>query len=98
MFSGTLRENVDPLCHFTDEQVKDALQQVALGTKALTAEVGISGAGWSLGEKQLVSVISNQSHELCRLCARSAMLPRCRLSCHATGLSCSCSSQEAQGA
>ena len=55
MFSGILRENIDPLGHFTDEQVKDALLQVGLGSKVLDAEVGTSGAGWSLGEKQLVS-------------------------------------------
>jgi ATP-binding cassette, subfamily C (CFTR/MRP), member 1 len=55
MFSGTLRENVDPLCLYTDHEVRDALQQSGLGSKALGSAVGVSGAGWSLGEKQLVS-------------------------------------------
>jgi ABC-type multidrug transport system fused ATPase/permease subunit len=55
MFSGTLRENVDPLCLYTDHEVRDALQQSGLGSKALDSAVGVSGAGWSLGEKQLVS-------------------------------------------
>ena len=68
MFSGILRENVDPLGHFTDEQVKDALLQAGLGSKALDAEVGTSGEGWSLGEKQLVSA---------RVCSGGALHARC---------------------
>ena len=68
MFSGILRENVDPLGHFTDEQVKDALLQAGLGSKALDAEVGTSGEGWSLGEKQLVSA---------RVCSGGARHSRC---------------------
>ena len=55
MFSGTLRENVDPLCIYTDDEVRVALQQAGLGSKVLGSAVGVSGAGWSLGEKQLVS-------------------------------------------
>ncbi len=58
MFSGTLRENVDPLRLFSDELIADALQQAGLGSKALDAEVGTSGLGWSLGEKQLVSALA----------------------------------------
>jgi ABC-type multidrug transport system fused ATPase/permease subunit len=54
MFAGSLRENVDPLGEFADTQLKDALSQVGMGHKALDAVVGTSGAGWSLGEKQLV--------------------------------------------
>ena len=69
MFSGILRENIDPLGHFTDEQVKDALLQAGLGSKALDAEVGTSGAGWSLGEKQLVSA---------RACSGGVLHPCCK--------------------
>ena len=42
---------------FTDEHIKDALQQAGLGSKAVYAEVGTSGSGWSLGDKQLVSAM-----------------------------------------
>ena len=55
MFSGNLRENVDPLRLYSDDAVKDALLQAGLGSKKLDDDVGISGAGWSVGEKQLVS-------------------------------------------
>ena len=55
MFSGNLRENVDPLRLYSDDAVKDALLQAGLGSKKLDDEVGVSGAGWSVGEKQLVS-------------------------------------------
>ena len=56
MWSGTLRENVDPLGNYDDSCIKDALAQVGMAHKALDAEVGTSGAGWSVGEKQLVSI------------------------------------------
>jgi hypothetical protein len=55
MFSGTLRENVDPLRLYPDCDVMDALTQAGLGSKKLDDDIGVSGAGWSVGEKQLVS-------------------------------------------
>jgi hypothetical protein len=57
MFCGTLRENVDPMRLYSDEAVKDALVQAGVGGKSLDAVVGVSGQGWSIGEKQLVSSI-----------------------------------------
>ena len=54
MFCGTLRENVDPMLLYSDAAVRDALEQAGLQGKALDATVGISGQGWSIGEKQLV--------------------------------------------
>ena len=54
MFCGTLRENVDPLLLHSDSAVHDALEQAGLHGKALDAVVGVSGHGWSIGEKQLV--------------------------------------------
>jgi ABC-type multidrug transport system fused ATPase/permease subunit len=54
MFCGTLRENVDPMLLYSDAAVRDALEQAGLKGKALDATVGISGQGWSIGEKQLV--------------------------------------------
>ena len=54
MFCGTLRENVDPLLLHSDSAVHDALEQAGLHGKALDAAVGVSGQGWSIGEKQLV--------------------------------------------
>jgi hypothetical protein len=66
MFSGTLRENVDPLRLFSDELIVDALQQAGLGCKTLNDEVGTSGLGWSLGEKQLVSTLPLVVLQHCR--------------------------------
>ena len=54
MFCGTLRQNVDPFLLHSDSAVLEALQQAGLYGKALDAAVGVSGQGWSIGEKQLV--------------------------------------------
>jgi ABC-type multidrug transport system fused ATPase/permease subunit len=54
MFCGTLRENVDPMNSHPDHAVQDAINQAGLKGKALDAKVGVSGEGWSVGEKQLV--------------------------------------------
>ena len=49
--------NLSDLNTFEAGSVVDvaALQQAGLGSKVLGSAVGVSGAGWSLGEKQLVS-------------------------------------------
>jgi ABC-type multidrug transport system fused ATPase/permease subunit len=54
MFCGTLRQNLDPFLLHSDSAVHDALELAGLHGKALDAEVGVSGQGWSIGEKQLV--------------------------------------------
>ncbi len=73
MFSGILRENVDPLGEFTDAQIKAALSEVGMGHKSLDAAVGTSGAGWSLGEKQLVSGLVASCDAAISALSRAAM-------------------------
>ena len=58
MFCGTLRENVDPMRQYSDFAVQEAINQAGLVGKALGTEVGVGGEGWSIGEKQLVCLIS----------------------------------------
>jgi len=60
MFSGTLRENVDPFGHFTDDEIYDALDQVALKDFALglagqlDSKVKEFGTNFSVGQRQLI--------------------------------------------
>jgi ATP-binding cassette subfamily C (CFTR/MRP) protein 1 len=70
MFCGTLRENVDPLRVYSDAAVRDALEMAGLKGRALDAEVGISGNGWSIGERQLVGL----TRQPCLLCALPQLL------------------------
>jgi ABC-type multidrug transport system fused ATPase/permease subunit len=54
MFSGTLRENIDPFARYSDAEVANAIKECGLEGRALDATVGVSGENFSLGEKQLV--------------------------------------------
>jgi ABC-type multidrug transport system fused ATPase/permease subunit len=54
MFSGTLRENIDPFCRYSDAAVAKAVGDCGLEGRSLDATVGVSGDNFSLGEKQLV--------------------------------------------
>jgi ABC-type multidrug transport system fused ATPase/permease subunit len=54
MFSGTLRENIDPFFRYSDAAVAKAVQECGLEGRSLDAVVGVSGENFSLGEKQLV--------------------------------------------
>ena len=54
MFSGTLRENIDPFVRYSDAAVAKALRDCGLEGRSLDAVVGVSGENFSLGEKQLV--------------------------------------------
>jgi ATP-binding cassette subfamily C (CFTR/MRP) protein 10 len=54
MFSGTLRENVDPCAAYSDAEVAAALAECGLEGRSLLSAVGVSGENFSLGEKQLV--------------------------------------------
>jgi ATP-binding cassette, subfamily C (CFTR/MRP), member 1 len=62
MFSGTLRENIDPWGNFSDAEVSKVLKECGLEGRSLSAAVAVSGENFSLGEKQLVR--SNQSSAL----------------------------------
>lgn len=67
LFQGTLRDNLDPMGHFDDAQVHEALQRCGLATKTaassaekmwmakfqLAAEVSLDGENYSAGERQL---------------------------------------------
>ncbi len=54
MFSGTLRENIDPFCRYSNEAVANAIKDCGLEGRSLDCVVGVSGENFSLGEKQLV--------------------------------------------
>jgi hypothetical protein len=87
MFCGTLRENVDPMLMYSDAAVRDALEEAGLRGKALDATVGVSGQGWSIGEKQLV----------CSFTCVFLLMSRaraCRRLSLPSGVSCSRDSQE----
>jgi ATP-binding cassette, subfamily C (CFTR/MRP), member 1 len=63
MFSGTLRENLDPLELHSDEELNTVLNDVGLGPKGhavggLRGFVAGSGSKkWSVGQMQLVCLI-----------------------------------------
>jgi ABC-type multidrug transport system fused ATPase/permease subunit len=54
MFTGTLRENIDPWGKYSDAEVSMVLQDCGLEGRSLNAAVAVSGENFSLGEKQLV--------------------------------------------
>ena len=54
MFSGTLRENIDPFVRYSDAAVAKAVHDCGLEGRSLDAVVGVSGEKFSLGEEQLV--------------------------------------------
>ena len=59
VFSGTLRENLDPFGHYSDEQLWEALMDVHLRDKVAASQEGLSStiregtSFFSVGEKQL---------------------------------------------
>jgi ABC-type multidrug transport system fused ATPase/permease subunit len=60
LFSGTFRENIDPFCQFTDEQVTDALRRAHLSAlvaglaRGLTTSVHEGGSNLSVGQRQQI--------------------------------------------
>ena len=54
MFSGTLRENIDPFIKYSDHEVLSAIKECGLEGKTLETIVAVAGDNFSLGEKQLV--------------------------------------------
>ncbi|XP_042517058.1 ABC transporter C family member 3-like [Macadamia integrifolia] len=62
MFEGTLRNNLDPLEEYTDEQIWEALDKCQLGDEVrnkegkLDSTVTENGENWSMGQRQLVSL------------------------------------------
>nr|XP_017222385.1 PREDICTED: ABC transporter C family member 3-like [Daucus carota subsp. sativus] len=60
MFQGTVRSNLDPLEHYTDAQIWDALDKCQLGDQVKKMErkldsiVHENGENWSMGQRQLV--------------------------------------------
>ncbi|CAF1191662.1 unnamed protein product [Rotaria sp. Silwood1] len=62
LFSNTLRYNLDPFRHYTDEQLWDTLEAVQLKTKIdnlkdkLNTQIAEYGSNFSVGECQLICV------------------------------------------
>lgn len=62
LFNGTLRENIDILKEFTNEQIWEVMQKVSLSEKIETKEGGLDmlvkedGGNLSAGEKQLICI------------------------------------------
>ncbi|KAJ4977501.1 hypothetical protein NE237_002607 [Protea cynaroides] len=60
MFEGTVRNNLDPLEEYTDEQIWEALDRCQLGDEVrkkegkLDSAVTENGENWSMGQRQLV--------------------------------------------
>ncbi len=54
MFSGTLRENIDPFVRYSDAEIVQAIKDCGLTGRSLDCVVEVSGENFSLGEKQLV--------------------------------------------
>lgn len=56
MFTGTIRENIDPYKQFPDEKIWDALAKVKLKNviSDLDLPVEENGVGFSVGQKQLI--------------------------------------------
>eukprot|EP01017_Pseudomicrothorax_dubius_P039629 TRINITY_DN6101_c0_g1_i10.p1 TRINITY_DN6101_c0_g1~~TRINITY_DN6101_c0_g1_i10.p1 ORF type:complete len:320 (-),score=32.33 TRINITY_DN6101_c0_g1_i10:51-1010(-) len=61
LFTGTLRDNLDPLNAYSDHDLADALDKVGLSSSfeargGLTMSISEGGGNLSVGEKQLVSI------------------------------------------
>jgi ABC-type multidrug transport system fused ATPase/permease subunit len=60
MFSGTIRENLDPLGEFSDEECQVALEHVTADTPragwSLSKEIDFGGRNLSQGERQLMGI------------------------------------------
>ncbi|XP_059666527.1 ABC transporter C family member 3-like [Cornus florida] len=60
MFEGTIRNNLDPLEEYTDEEIWEALDKCQLGDEVgkkeckLDSSVVENGENWSMGQRQLV--------------------------------------------
>jgi ABC-type multidrug transport system fused ATPase/permease subunit len=58
MFEGSLRTNLDPFDEYTDQQIRTVIYEVGLSeSRDMYSAVGVAGEDWSVGEKQLVSVL-----------------------------------------
>ena len=90
MFSGTLRENIDPFVRYSDAAVAKAIKDCGLEGRALDATVEVSGENFSLGEKQLVRLSNfHQPLHALRAYIVFVVLALCHGACRSAWRACS---------
>ncbi|OMJ68057.1 hypothetical protein SteCoe_34601 [Stentor coeruleus] len=59
LFQGSLRENIDLLRKFNDEEILDIIKlvQLGFGDKALDMEIKENASNFSVGQKQLICIV-----------------------------------------
>lgn len=76
LFTGSLRENLDPLGIYDAKELHAVLQDARLGTLALDTRVDHGGENFSAGERQLLSLARAMLTSACCLVMDEAVRGR----------------------